>query len=150
MKKMTIALGLSAMSFFGVAQTVDVETLKGYTIQPVEQLQQQGVQLELNGRVYKKLSGSADSVKNGDVLYSLNGLDEFVVSGEIVVKLENAMDFEKFSQQNDVTIKQAYENFYILQTSDKANLLNVVGNLQAIPTVRSVTIDLVDKNVQQF
>lgn len=150
MKRITIALGLSAMSFVGLAQSVDVETLKGLSIQPVEQLQQQGNTLEVNGTTYKKLTGSVDSVKNGDTLYSVDGLREFVVTGEIVVKLEGTMDFDKFSQQNDVTIKQAYKNFYILQTSDTVNLIAVVGELKTIPTVQSVTVDLVDKNVHHF
>lgn len=164
MKVLTLALGLSVASSFGFAQ--DIETLKGLKIQPVEKFQSKQTTLEVNGKLYRKpmqwntkkqnleMSRSAKPelppVISGEVLYSENGFEEYLVTGEIIVKLSGNTDLDSFNQQNNLTIKQAYKNFYILKGSNNANLLVLVDKLQALPNVQSATIDLVDRNIDHF
>lgn len=160
MKYIPFVLAMSVVPFDSSAQ--DIEKLKGLTIQPVEKLAQQQITVEINGEKYRKPfsktkkglrdlnSDGLPSVISGEVVYSEDGFNEYLITGEIIVKLSNTVDFSEFNKQHNLSVKQAYKNFYILKSESTEDLATLVKKLKAMPNVMSATIDLVDKNIHHF
>lgn len=167
MKKLILIA--SCVSFSFSANAVDVSTLANLKIMPVETLQTQQKTVTLNGQKYaKKLAATPKQAKqlkqqkvnsntidlpnviSGEVLYSEDGFFEYRVTGEVIVKLTGDVDFTEFNQRHNLTITQAYKNYYVLKGAAEKNLLSVVDELVALPNVASATIDIVDKNVSHY
>ncbi|PAJ74604.1 hypothetical protein CJF42_09805 [Pseudoalteromonas sp. NBT06-2] len=154
-----LILASSFLSTSVLASQPSVADLSKLSITPVEALKLAQKQVMINGVVYQqkatqslnKQSFSTDieipSLVIGEVVNSTDGFTAYDVTGEIIVKLAGDVDLEKFSKDNNLTIKQAYKNFYILKSGDKANLLPLVEQLQNLPNVVSATIDLADKGI---
>jgi hypothetical protein len=87
------------------------------------------------------------SVVIGEVVSSDDGFTSYQVTGEIIVKLKGNVDFTAFNQKNNLTIKQAYQEYYVLKAADKSNLLTLVNQLTTLENVESATIDLADLTI---
>ena len=149
----------SLLSTSVLASQPSVEDLSKLSITPVDALKLAKKNVIINGVVYQqdvkpslnKRTLSSDfeipSLVIGEVVNSTDGFTAYDVTGEIIVKLSGDLDLEKFSKDNNLVIKQAYKNFYILKSGDKTNLLPLVNQLQSLPNVVSATIDLADKGI---
>ncbi len=160
MKYLAILASLTALSV--QANSVDVNHLQGMEIKPIKSVIKQQGTVTINGNKYLKKLAKKDKnvamaksitlpdVISGEVLYGEGGFNEYLVTGEIIVKLSSEVDFNHFNNIHDLSIKQAYANFYILKTNSNNDLLGVVAQLKAMPEVLSATIDLVDRSVDHF
>lgn len=83
----------------------------------------------------------------GEVVSTSDGFTSYQVTGEIIVKLKGNVDFTAFNQKNNLTIKQAYGQYYVLKAVDNSNLLSIVNQLTALKNVESATIDLADLTI---
>jgi len=149
----------SLLSTSVLASQPSVADLSKLSITPVEALKLAQKNVTINGVVYQQkvkpsfnkrvLSSHIEipSLVIGEVVNSTDGFTAYDVTGEIIVKLAGDVDLETFSKNNNLTIKQAYKDFYILKSSDKTNLLPVVEQLQKLANVVSATIDLADKGI---
>ena len=157
----------SVASFTLLANQVDLSLLKSAKITPVETFKKQQKTVTLNGTTYVKsvaaknnkrsskvakqrVSVDLPTVISGEVLYSEDGFFEYLVTGEVIVKLTGAVDFTELNNRHNLSIKQAYKNYYVLKGQANDNLINVVNDLIAMPNVASATIDIVDKNINHF
>lgn len=149
----------SLLSTSVLASQPSVADLSKLSITPVEALKLVKKSVTINGVVYQQeaqpnlnkhaLSNHIEipSLVIGEVVNSTDGFTAYDVTGEIIVKLAGDVDLDTFSKDNNLTIKQAYKNFYILKSGDKTNLLPLVEQLQSLPNVVSATIDLADKGI---
>ncbi|SFC78991.1 hypothetical protein [Pseudoalteromonas denitrificans] len=157
MKLLILASSLLSMSVF--AEDVSSVDLSKLTITPVESLKLSQKNVTINGTIYQQniRTISKNGIKSftvdtpilvvGEIVNSVDGFSSYDVTGEIIVKLSGDADLEKFTQDNNLSIKQAYKSFYILKASDKNNLLPIVAQLKSLPNVVSATIDLADKSI---
>jgi len=160
MKYLALLVGLTALSV--QANQQETEQLKGLTIKPVETVKKKQPSVTVNGtkflkRAVKKVKGqkhltdlTLPDVISGEVLYSEDGFTEYLVTGEIIVKLSSNVGLDHFNNIDGLTIKQAYKDFYILKSEANSDLLALVSQLNAMPEVLSATIDLVDRNINHF
>jgi len=87
------------------------------------------------------------SVITGDVVFSEDGFNTYQVTGEILVKLDSDYDFTSFNAKHELSIKQAYNNFYILKSNDNSDLLPIVEELAQTTGIASVTLDLLNLSI---
>lgn len=160
MKYFAILASVAALSV--QANNVDVKHLQGLEIKPIKNIKKLQNTVTINGTKYLKKVVKEDKnvaharsitlpdVISGEVLYGEGGFNEYLVTGEIIVKLSSDVDFNHFNNTHDLSIKQAYESFYILKSNSGNDLLSIVKQLKAMPEVLSATIDLVDRSVDHF
>ncbi|MDP4983669.1 hypothetical protein [Pseudoalteromonas tunicata] len=156
MKVLLIAASL--MSAGVMASEPTPAELAKFKIVSAAQVAQMQENVQINGKVYTRkatpkmqaLTQEIDlpkSVVIGEVVSSDDGFTSYQVTGEIIVKLKGNVDFTAFNQKNNLTIKQAYQEYYVLKAADKSNLLTLVNQLTTFENVESATIDLADLTI---
>lgn len=153
-KLMALSLAVAAgIAFNAAAAKPNFDNL---TITPIEQFEANQVAVVVNGLNFQKASQEQafngvqfddKIVLPGDTLVSDNGSITFDVTGEIIVKVNQAVDFEQFNSKNDLHIKQAYQDFYILTPNKVADLLPLVKALNALTGVESATLELRERGI---
>lgn len=151
-----MALSLSLAVGIAFNAVAAKPTFDNLTITPIEQFEQTNGQLAVNGlafvkatqeQVFEGNSFNPSVVLPGDTLVSDNGAIAFDVTGEIIVKVNQQIDFEQFNSKNDLLIKQAYKDFYILTPNKVADLLPLVEALNALAGVESATLELRERGI---
>ena len=148
----------SIMSAGVMASEPTEQTLSKLNIVSAEQLVQLHENVEVNGQTFtrkaapkqRNLNSDIDIPANlviGEVISSNDGFTPYKVTGEIIVKLSGEVDFTAFNQTHNLSIKQAYQNYYVLKAADNSNLLALVNALTAMQYVDSATIDLADMSI---
>jgi len=143
MKKLLIGLALASCSQVAMAQ--NNEQFSGLTIKPIEELKLSQNEVTVNGKKYQTYGSS--SVTEGLEVFSNQGSSVYVVTGEIIVKLNKDVDFNQFNADNDLIIKQAYKSYYILKSESKRDLQPLVDALKVLDGVSSVTLELAEKGI---
>ena len=148
----------SVISAGVIASEPTEDTLSKLQIVSAEQLAQLQENIEVNGQTFtrkatpkqRSLSSDIDIPANlviGEVISSNDGFTAYKVTGEIIVKLSGEADLTAFNQAHNLSIKQAYQNYYVLKASDTSNLLALVDALTVMPHVDSAAIDLADMSI---
>lgn len=145
MKKVFLIVAFAITSQFAVAN--NAEQFKGLTITPVDQLESNQSEVVVNDKTFR--TNGANKVVPGLDVFDENGFNAYTVTGEIIVKLSGDVDFAQFNKDNDLIIKQAYKEYYILKSQSNRDLLPLVDALKQLDGVSSVTLELADKGVIQ-
>ncbi len=135
-------------AFAATTQIVTATTLeqfKDLAITPAELLEVDDSEVIVNNIKFR--TNGANKVVPGLDVFDENGFNAYTVTGEIIVKLSDDVDFEQFNKDNDLVIKQAYKTYYILKSQSNRDLLPLVDELKKLSGVSSVTLELVDKGV---
>ncbi|CCQ11711.1 hypothetical protein PALB_26120 [Pseudoalteromonas luteoviolacea B = ATCC 29581] len=136
MKKISLIVALAFSSSVFANDPVDATELSQFEIQDA------GV---LNGSSFDSVN-TAERIEKGQILVGQAGLEAYTASGEVVVKLASFADANKLAKAHNLTLKQAYKDFYII-TSSVNDLNQVLAALKKDGTVVSASIDLRDLGV---